>query len=575
MSMRKQIGDFTSSTLNDYLVFRDAEIAKGVTDNPTWIQIIPNNSTDMNLDGGMQRDFYIRTGDKWIGSTLGDRTPYFTGVIYSSIANTQAEIYSIFRDLRIFVNGVQLNNNLSASWDKVMATMIRDRDPDWLRSVGPNIGLLPSEKTNSAESYDPQLQFSAAPFGVGTVTLPASPETAIPFLYPIPAGYSLLGNREHPIPVPFLQELRVQVVANQANRMCSMTDGTTVVPTITISNLQLWVPAFEVKDDVASIFRDKLNRADSASGVEDMLVYLVNDIQVTTQSLSNLSANVFLNVPFNVVTTSANCVEVVVESSAARTDMTSAFKTLVSPHISISQYRFFFDGQAVDEYPTNCAQGTVTAAGRKWAGGDSRGWENYLDYVTTKNELYGYEDDDRPSNTKVLFDCSQYTSSQITTATAERELVMQCAYSSSNAAASLANGALDAQGLNVWSYRGGYSSQMQGYILGGAAVRTFTRAACPCTPNTVGGLFVMTALFSTDRNLLTTRPYSQANLQVQITYSANLTGGYSGETLIVTTNDANQAISQTAFGTGGFTFYMITHSHQFVYLSRSRCYVVS
>lgn len=324
-----------------------------------WVAVNPENTQDLLFSTASVIRFRLpRRG--YLARSRGQTGPFFQFGVYAGEA-ADAEIYSAFRQYRLLVNGVEVENN--QYYNHYYPEWLKSKPINWLQTDAGNFGLTAS--------------YAAAPFGAFAAANVSgiTQATANYFTLPIPDNQGLLGSVNQALPLEYLDVVLEITLNNFANFMSKhgVNDKTS---TASITGMQLMIPIVFVDPDVDDAIRAKLDMGDANEA--DMFLIPVQDVKVDAQSYSFASTGTKTFV-WNSV--SSMCRLLLAKISLDAADGTS-YKTATGLTGGCSQYLYRVDGKNVTQSPI-----VLPYFGAANTNSANQAYPLYQDFVSALNQI--------------------------------------------------------------------------------------------------------------------------------------------------------------------------------------------
>lgn len=324
-----------------------------------WVPVYPDNTGSLALSTASTYRFRLpRVGGGYLAVSKGQTGPFFSfSIATNAAAAFEGEVYGVFRQCRILVNGTEAHNNLY--FNHTYAEWLKTKPSDWLRSDGGNFGM--------ANSFSGVMFPALASQNSGTV-----------YTLPYPDNYSVISNKNHALPLEYL-DVVIEMTLNDFGNIMGLAASGASVTSATMSNLTLWIPVTYVDHEVDMAIKAKLEAADEDD--KEMLLLYVQDVKADMQSYDFSSAGTKAFV-WNSTSSMCRLLEAKISIDAGAASTTN-YKTLTGLTGGVTSYQFKIDGKNVP-YQNPVTTG-VTATDVALA------YPLYQDFVSAYNQINNNE----------------------------------------------------------------------------------------------------------------------------------------------------------------------------------------
>lgn len=367
---------------------------KSALSGADFVPVYPQDGAPVPLNGSSIVRFSLpKYYGKVLATSKGQTGAYFA-VTYNCNAAWIGEPWAWIREMRIFVNGVQLPANLY--YNHTYSEWLKTKRIDWLRTDAENQGVNFSNYIEDVNNVDYTR--------LGFAPLEQQPSTKT-FIIPLPDNYSILTNKDHVLP---LGELSIEVhcvVNNHVNFIGKGSDGTNLTATPTLSDIRMYIPVVDVEPTVYDALAMRLKEADEDE--TKMLLYPIQNVSVEAQSVTFNPGAGSKNLVFNDVSSSVRLLMAKFSKDpGVGTD--NAYKTMTGLNCGITRYNFTIDGKKVQ-------QNDVTTSNENAGAGYDLAYSMYKDGMATYN-LAVNSDNSMGAINKKVFDAGQFPSDDDTAA---------------------------------------------------------------------------------------------------------------------------------------------------------------
>ena len=334
-----------------------------------WTIAYPQATSSLDCNGSNVYRFQLpKYPNGYLCATKGGLSSYFQfnltgtdGAVAPADQTTQmvAEAYGVFRQIKVFLNGVQItdlqyNHHVYAEW-------LKKRDTNWLTTDGANFGLP------EAGAWTAISAFNITP--------------GKNFTLPMMDNFSLF-SKNFALPLSSV-DIVIEVTLNDFGKFATgltAANAVSALGRVTMNNLSLMLPICHVDPEVDRAIQSKLEAGDVNES--DMFLLPIENVRCDAQSYNFNAGSNTKSFIWNTVSSSVRFLELVV-STDVNNSATNLYKTATKVNPGVLNYIYRIDGK-------NVTQTNVTT--------DKSGFDQAYQFRNDLSSAYNYINNEQAYN---------------------------------------------------------------------------------------------------------------------------------------------------------------------------------